>query len=68
VDDFGRDIPDRIYNQLDFDRDISFPGRTKLVAERVAAHRHDDDPMHKAIVFCEDIDHAERMRGFGQCP
>jgi len=61
-DDFGFDIPDRIYNQLDFDRDITFPGRTKMVAERIAAHMHADDPMHKAIVFCEDIDHAERMR------
>jgi len=62
VDDFGYDIPDRVYNGLDFDRDITFPGRTKMVAERIAAQMHGDDPMHKTIVFCEDIDHAERMR------
>lgn len=62
VDDFGEEIPDQVYNQLDFDRDITFPGRTKMVAERIAAHMHADDPMHKTIVFCEDIDHAERMR------
>lgn len=62
VDDLGQKIPDRIYNQMDFDRDITFPGRTKMVAERIAAHMHADDPMHKGIVFCEDIDHAERMR------
>ena len=62
VDDLGYDIPDRIYNQLDFDRDITFPGRTKMVAERIASHMHAENPMHKAIVFCEDIDHAERMR------
>lgn len=62
VDDLGFDIPDRIYNQLDFDRDITFPGRTKMVAERIASHMHAENPMHKAIVFCEDIDHAERMR------
>jgi type I site-specific restriction endonuclease len=36
VDDLGYDIPDQIYNQLDFDRDITFPGRTKMVAERIA--------------------------------
>jgi len=62
VDDLGYDIPDRIYNQLDFDRDITFPGRTKMVAERIASHMHAENPMYKAIVFCEDIDHAERMR------
>lgn len=62
VDDFGADIPDRIYNQLDFDRDITFPGRTKLVAERIAQYMHEDDPMQKTIVFCENIDHAERVR------
>lgn len=61
-DDFGNEIPDQVYNQLDFDRDITFPGRTKMVAERIAAHMHADDPMKKTIVFCEDIDHAERMR------
>lgn len=62
VDDYGQEIPDRIYNQLDFDRDISFPGRTQLVAERVATQMHTGNPMNKAIVFCEDIDHAQRMR------
>ena len=62
TDDFGQEIPDQVYNQLDFDRDIAFPGRTKMVAERIAAHMRADDPMKKTIVFCEDIDHAERMR------
>ena len=62
VDDAGELIEDRVYNQKDFDRDIVFPQRDKLVAERIivvpARHRPDG----KTIVFCQDIDHAERMR------
>ena len=61
-DDYGAEIEDRVFEQYDFDRNIEFPGRTRLVAERIAAHMHSDNPMHKAIVFCENIDHAERMR------
>ena len=38
------------------------PSATKLVAERISSFLHGTDPMHKTIVFCEDIDHAERMR------
>jgi type I restriction enzyme R subunit len=62
LDDFGAEIPDQIWNQMDFDRDITFPGRTRAVAQWIANHMHADNPMHKTIVFCEDIDHAERMR------
>jgi type I restriction enzyme R subunit len=46
VDDFGYDIPDRIYNQLDFDRDITFPDRTKMVAEHIASHMHAENSVH----------------------
>jgi type I restriction enzyme, R subunit len=61
-DDAGELIEDRIYNQNDFDRNIVFPERTKKVAERVSEFLHGTNPMDKSIVFCEDIDHAERMR------
>ncbi|MDE0805898.1 MAG: DEAD/DEAH box helicase family protein, partial [Acidimicrobiales bacterium] len=62
VDDAGEEIDDRIYNAKDFDRDIVFPERDKVVAERISAFLHGTDPMHKTIVFCQSIDHAERMR------
>jgi type I restriction enzyme R subunit len=62
LDDTGLVIDDRIYNQSDFDRDIVFPERTQTVAERISSFLHNSNPMHKTIVFCEDIDHAERMR------
>ncbi len=62
VDDAGEVIEDRIYNAKDFDRDIVFPQRDKLVAERISSFLHGTDPMDKTIVFCQSIDHAERMR------
>ena len=62
VDDDGNIIDDRVYNQRDFDKAIVFPERTKAVAHRISEFLHDTDPMNKTIVFCSNIDHAERMR------
>lgn len=61
-DDNGQRIEQRDYNRLDYDRNITFDKRTQRVAEYVSQFLHDGDPMRKTIVFCEDIDHAERMR------
>lgn len=62
IDDTGELIEDRIYNLMDFDRDIVFPERDKVVAERISSFLHGTNPMDKTIVFCQSIDHAERMR------
>ena len=61
-DDLGREIERREYNQQDMDRILVLNQRTKLVAERVMNYLLATDPFAKTIVFCEDIDHAERMR------
>lgn len=61
-DDDGNLIDDRIYNQKDFDKAIVFPERTKEVAHRISTFLHESNPMDKTIVFCTNIDHAERMR------
>ena len=61
-DKHGNPIEDRIYNQKDIDRNIVFEKRTKLVAEKVTEFLKATDRYAKTIVFCEDIDHAERMR------
>ena len=61
-DDLGQDIEDRIYNQRDMDRVLVLNQRTKLVAEKVVAYMRKTDPYGKTIVFCENIDHACRMR------
>jgi len=61
-DDFGVELEAREYNQIDMDRVLVLNHRTKLVAERVMKLMNATDPFQKTIIFCEDIDHAERMR------
>ena len=62
VDDLGQEIEDRVYNQQDMDRVLVLNQRTKRVAEKIVAYMLATDPYGKTIVFCQDIDHAERMR------
>lgn len=62
VDDLGQEIEHREYNLQDMDRILVLNQRTKLVAQRVMKHLMATDPFAKTIIFCEDIDHAERMR------
>jgi type I restriction enzyme, R subunit len=62
VDKHGNLIEDRIYNQKDFDRTLVLEKRTELVARKITEFLKATDPYAKTIVFCEDIDHAERMR------
>jgi type I restriction enzyme R subunit len=61
-DDLGQEIEQREYNQLDMDRVLVLNQRTKLVANRVMQYLRATNPFDKTIIFCEDIDHAERMR------
>ncbi|MBX8528320.1 DEAD/DEAH box helicase family protein [Pseudomonas cichorii] len=61
-DDLGNAIEQREYSQVDMDRILVLNKRTKLVAERVMKLLDATDPYQKTIIFCEDIDHAERMR------
>jgi len=61
-DDLGNEIEQREYNQVDMDRILVLNKRTKLVAGRVMKLMLATDPYQKTIIFCEDIDHAERMR------
>jgi len=61
-DKYGQEIEDRIYNQKDFDRDLVLEKRTELVARKTTEFLKASDRFDKTIIFCEDIDHAERMR------
>jgi type I restriction enzyme R subunit len=61
-DKHGEEIKDRIYNQRDFDRTLVLEQRTALVARKISEFLKGTDRFDKTIVFCEDIDHAERMR------
>jgi len=62
VDKCNQVIEDRIYNQKDFDRTLVLEKRTELVAKKVSDFLKATNRFDKSIVFCEDIDHAERMR------
>lgn len=62
IDNNGEVIKDQIYNQKDFDRIMVIDERTDLVAKTISAYLQRTDPMAKTIVFCNDIDHADRMR------
>ncbi len=62
VDKHGNLIEDRIYNQKDMNRTIVFEKRDELVAKKITQFLKETNRFDKTIVFCEDIDHAERMR------
>ncbi len=62
LDKNGLAIEDRIYNQSDFDKNLVLDERTRLVAWKITEYLEATNPYDKTIVFCEDIDHAERMR------
>jgi type I restriction enzyme R subunit len=61
-DKYGNEIEDRIYNRKDFDKNLVIDERTDLVAKKVTEFLKGYDRFAKTIVFCVDIDHAERMR------
>ena len=61
-DKYGREIEDREYTQRDFDRSLILDKRTLAVAARITEFLKATDRYAKTIVFCEDVDHAERMR------
>jgi type I restriction enzyme R subunit len=61
-DKSGQLIEDRVYNGADFDRTLVLEQRTQLVASKITDYLKATDRMAKTIVFCEDIDHASRMR------
>ena len=63
IDDKGYEIPDRVYNSKDYDRNLILTKRTEAVSKRITEFlTKSEDRFAKTIVFCEDIDHAERMR------
>lgn len=58
----GKLLPPRLYNTLDFDRNLVIEERTQLVAKHVSDFLKSTDRKQKTIVFCRDIDHSERMK------
>jgi type I restriction enzyme, R subunit len=62
TDKAGNLVEDRIYNSKDYDRSLVIEERTDTVAKKVTEFLKGTDRFSKTIIFCVDIDHAERMR------
>jgi type I restriction enzyme R subunit len=64
VDASGEPVPDEIFTESMFDRSIVIEDRNRAVAKCIADFMRETDVYQKAIVFCVDQEHAERMRRF----
>ena len=62
TDKAGNLIEDRVYTGADMNRKLVLEKRDELVAERITQYLKATGRYDKTIVFCEDIDHAARMR------
>jgi type I restriction enzyme R subunit len=62
TDKYGQEVEQRQYNTKDFDRNLVLEKRTRFVARKVWEYLSSTDPMAKTIIFCDEQDHAERMR------
>ena len=62
TDKHGHAIEDRIYTGADMNRKLVLEQRDAVVAAKVTEYLKATDRYAKTIVFCEDIEHAERMR------
>ncbi len=62
TDKSGVLVVDRIYNRKDFDRELVIDERTNTVALKITELLTKTCRFDKTIVFCVDIEHAQRMR------
>ena len=58
----GEIVEDRMYNLKDYDKNLVIDERTKAVAKKVTELLKKTNRFDKTIIFCVDIDHAQRMR------
>lgn len=59
----GQLIKDKYYDRKDFDKTLIIDDRTQKVAKFVSDYmKQNNSRFDKTIVFCVDINHAERMR------
>ena len=63
ADKYGQEIEDRIYNQIRILTETwCWKNARNLSPQKVTEFLKATDRFDKTIIFCEDIDHAERMR------
>jgi len=61
-DKYGQLIEDREYNIKDYDRNLILEKRSEVVAAKITEFLRGTSRFAKTIIFCENIEHAERMR------
>lgn len=62
VDIHGQEIEDRKYNRKDYDKNLVIYERSEAVAKKITEYLKKHSRYDKTIVFCIDIEHAQRMR------
>lgn len=62
TDKLGNVIEDRVYTGADMNRKLVLERRDEVVAAKVTEYLKATNRYDKTIVFCEDIEHAARMR------
>lgn len=62
TDKDGNLIEDRLYNTKDYDKNLVIDERTQLVSRKITEFLTKTNRFDKTIVFCVDIEHAERIR------
>ncbi len=62
VDIKGQEIDDRQYNRKDYDKNLVIYERSEAVAKKITQYLKKHNRYDKTIVFCIDIEHAQRMR------
>ena len=62
TDVYGQEVEDRTYNRKDYDKNLVIYERTELVAKKITEYLKKHNRFDKTIVFCIDIEHAQRMR------
>lgn len=62
TDKSGQLVDDRVYNRRDYDKSLVIDERTEAVANKITEYLTKTNRFDKAIIFCVDIDHAQRMR------
>jgi type I restriction enzyme R subunit len=58
----GDVIPDKLYTPKQYEKVLAVLDRTRAAARYLTQYLHDTDKMGKTIIFCENNDHAHRMR------
>ena len=62
TDKLGHVIEDRVYTGADMNRKLVLERRDEVVAAKITEYLKATNRLDKTIVFCEDIEHAARMR------